>query len=207
MEWPEPSLIANDANIPRYLPRQQSLYVVDSNGLLIPVAANDRNQPFHRFGGYSRRRRHRRHSDDSQSGISVVLPRRPRSHSRSHSRPRQHSPRPHDRYNYSNESRGSKADSDDDYSHVYSFSLTHHARKPLSQDGTLSSLSEKQEGGPMPAAPQNLINSIKPEGIHHILRSVYVGEGLIGGLHAAKLSIVKSENNDVHKCAALFRWV
>jgi hypothetical protein len=86
---------------------------------------------------------------------------------------------------------------------AYAFSLPRYSRIPLSQDNTLvgSDPSLKTEAN---SEFQVAVNGSKRGAPHCVYRSQYTGEGSVGGIHSAQLTIVHDPRKGR---SSLFRWM
>ena len=212
MEWPGASTRTHNANaFITHLGQQQPAYYQDTNGLLIPTYPHNQlnepiygpgfsGQPVPGFGGYARRRRHRRFPNDNEYDNDTAFLPSERLH-RHYSRNADY----HQDGDY--ESSGSEANSDADESYVYSFNLTRHAGSPSSQGSTLLSHTEKSEGDAVPPGSKDISAFSTLGKVHQVFRSAYTGEGSNGGLHAAQLLTAKEGIEAPQRSSPLFRWV
>lgn len=185
---------------------QQPCYVSKSRSVLVPIDGPRQTNRRISFNNVERRRmyeRSQRHSIDSGSESNNESR---RSHFRRlrtyHHRPL-HSPDQES----SNERSDSDVSSDADVSHAYSFEFSRHDKNSSNQDSTLWSLpvhSEKEVSLPGPKEP--LGSSVRSQ-VHQVFRSEYIGEGSIGGIQAARVTIMRDGISGAHKPLPLFRWM
>jgi hypothetical protein len=90
---------------------------------------------------------------------------------------------------------------------AYSFSLSRHTKSstgPRSIAGSISDISEKSE----PQEEEPLKRPSSSGRTQNILRSQYVGDGLIGGRHAVQLTVTpESAPSKRRAVSSIFRWV
>jgi hypothetical protein len=90
---------------------------------------------------------------------------------------------------------------------AYSFSLSRHTKNfngARSISGSISDVSEKSE--PQEEAPLKKPSSSGRT--HNILRSQYIGDGLIGGRHVVQLTVTPESDPSTRKrVSPIFRWV
>lgn len=101
----------------------------------------------------------------------------------------------------------SDVSSDADVSHAYSFGLSRHDKGSQSPESTLWSLPEHSEEDVVPPGPEDPPGSSIPSKVHQVFRSKYIGEGSIGGVQAARLTIMTDGISGPHKPLPLFRWM
>jgi hypothetical protein len=95
-----------------------------------------------------------------------------------------------------------------DYCAGYSFSLSRHTRSPLSEDGTVTSVSELSGKDPKTTEPQSFENGAPAGKVYGVLQSRYTGDGVIGGLQTAKLTFTHDAAPGIRKGSSpVFRWV
>lgn len=184
---------------------QPPSYFLKSRGLLIPI--DNPGPKTRRRSSYNleRRRRYgrspRRSIDSGSEGAYEIIDHRsPQRRTYHHRRSRSSD------QESSDERSNSGASSDADV-HAYSFGLSRHDKSSPSQDSTLWSLpvrSEKEVS--LPGFKESMGSSI-PSQVHQIFRSEYIGEGSIGGLQAARVTVMRDGISDAHKPLALFRWM
>jgi hypothetical protein len=101
----------------------------------------------------------------------------------------------------------SPEDDVDSITQAYSFSLSRHTKNSNgagSISGSISDISEKSE--PQEEEPPK--KSSSSGRTHNILRSQYVGDGLIGGRHVVQLTVTPESDPSVRKrVSPIFRWV
>jgi hypothetical protein len=90
---------------------------------------------------------------------------------------------------------------------AYLFSLSRHTKNSngtRSISGSISEISEKSE----PQEEEPLKKPSNSGRTHNILRSQYVGDGLIGGRHVVQLTVAPESNPSTRKrVSPIFRWV
>lgn len=146
----------------------------------------------------------------------------PSRYDRDRSRSRSRSPSPIHRRDQERRSRGSRFDRDDgseDFrqaplildeddldSHTYSFTLSRHSKSFTGSDNSAGSVSDVSEKGE--THESETITKASGQGkIRHIYKSQYVGDGLLGGAHAVKLTEVAEESQVRKKTPPIFRWM
>jgi hypothetical protein len=82
---------------------------------------------------------------------------------------------------------------------AYSFSLSRHTGSQLSQDVTLASASEPSEKDSSALESPILESGSLSGKVHCILGSRYTGDGIIGGLQSAKLTLIPAMTPGVRK--------
>jgi hypothetical protein len=92
-------------------------------------------------------------------------------------------------------------------SNAYSFTLSRHTNSLLGSDrglGSISDSSEKAESN-----EPEIVGKTSTQGkVRHIFKSQYVGDGLIGGHHALKMTEVAESGSQGHKrMPTVFRWM
>ncbi|KAF4628859.1 hypothetical protein G7Y89_g9299 [Cudoniella acicularis] len=89
---------------------------------------------------------------------------------------------------------------------TYSFQLSRHIKKTSSRDSTLGSVSDTSEPD---LAPTSQANAVFQQGkVLRVSRSRYTGDGSIGGLQSAELTILDNEVENSRKSSQeIFRWV
>jgi hypothetical protein len=105
---------------------------------------------------------------------------------------------------------GSSDSETDPFDHytAYAFSLSRHSRSPLSDDGTVTSVSEPSEKDPKIPEAQSFDNGSLTGKVYGVLRSRYTGDGVIGGLQTAKLTFAHDVTLGIRKGPSpIFRWV
>ncbi|RFU26986.1 hypothetical protein B7463_g9342, partial [Scytalidium lignicola] len=97
--------------------------------------------------------------------------------------------------------------SPDVISQAYTFSLSRHSNNSLGSESTLDStsdLSEKEVSHEQERSKNEYGSGIT----QHILRSQYVGDGVIGGRHTVELTAMPNPNSFATKCPSpVFNWV
>jgi hypothetical protein len=98
-------------------------------------------------------------------------------------------------------------DEDDLNNQTFEFTLSRHSKTFTGSDstrGSVSDASEKGEGNES-EPPRRVSGHGK---VRHIVQSEYVGDGLIGGHHALKMTEIPEPNLNSRKSApTLFRWM
>jgi hypothetical protein len=90
---------------------------------------------------------------------------------------------------------------------AFSFSISRHTRSPLSEDGTLASISEPSERDPKVPDCQGFDSNAPAGKVYSVLRSRYAGDGIIGGLQIAKLTFTHDATRGIRKGPTpIFRW-
>ncbi|KAH8654579.1 hypothetical protein BGZ60DRAFT_532947 [Tricladium varicosporioides] len=92
---------------------------------------------------------------------------------------------------------------------AYSFTLSRHLKTSLSRDSTLDSGSDTSEHETSTTIDSSSKPPIPHQGkILRVLQSQYTGDGSIGGIQSAKLSILEDHNDCNQKASEhIFRWV
>jgi len=206
VEWQEPYVVTNNDNVPRDRPGQQPFYILNSRGRLVPIDGPDqttRGRSSHNLGRTRRYERSQRHSIDSESESDNEIRRNSSPPSQTHHYRPSHSP-DHDSWDKRS---NSDVSSDADVPHAYSFGLSRHDKSSASQESTLWSLPEHSEEDVVLPRPKESIGSSILSKVHQVFRSEYIGEGSLGGLQAARLTIMGDGISGPYKPLPLFRWM
>lgn len=183
-----------------------------------PPRKAEHNEPPWTFPGegdfVQRRQRVECGSDDSDDEPTPVLPgfvHRDLYPEAGVPRPRVRVARGHNLTKYElNDRYGGYGDSgtDSDENHVaYDFNLTRRTRSPLVGDSTVGSATGSERAfmiseSQVPSSGSGMAKVV------HVLRSRYTGDGSIGGLQAAELTVIQDVNQNLRKDQLpVFRWM
>lgn len=207
VEWQEPHILVNNDNIPLDRSGQQPFYMLNSRGLLVPINSPGQNiwgRSPHEFGGRDRYERSQRRWNNSQSESDDEIKRTSSPQSQTHI----HHHRPLHKFDHDGLGEHSNSDinSDGDVSHAYSFGLSRHDKSSPSQESTLWSLPEHSGDVVLPRPKESIGGSI-PSKVHQVFRSEYIGGGSIGGVQAARLTVMTDGISGPQKPLPLFRWM
>jgi hypothetical protein len=82
---------------------------------------------------------------------------------------------------------------------AFSFSLSRYAQSPLSEDGTLASISEASERDLEVPDPQGFDSDAPAGKAYSVLRSRYTRDGIIGGFQTTKLTFTHDATTGIQK--------